>query len=259
MACNTILLVGYGKMGQALHRGWEDANSFNVCHIIDPFGEDTLKDLQDIPDDCTPDVVVFAVKPQVIGQVAPAYKCFLDNDPLYLSIAAGTSVSVYENLLGKEACIVRSMPNLPAAIGQGMTALYANDQVTDTQKNMAEALLSAVGKTIWIEDESLMDVITAVSGSGPAYVFYMAEALERIAIAHDIPKESARTLARQTVIGAAQMIEKESETDTSDLRENVTSPGGTTEAALDILMPDMADMLEQAVENAIKRSLDLAG
>jgi pyrroline-5-carboxylate reductase len=267
---DRLLIVGCGKMGSALLDGWlEQGRDPHSIHIIEP-SPDLREDLlgkgvsvhaspASLPAGFRPHVVLLAVKPQVMDDVVPAYKPFVDAETTFLSIAAGKTVGYFENLLGPGAAIVRTMPNTPAAVGRGITVAIANDAVTDGQKALCQGLLEAVGEAVWIDDEALMDGVVAVSGSGPAYVFYLTEAMARAGIEAGLPGELAGKLARATVCGAGQLQYLSSE-DPATLRENVTSPGGTTAAALGVLMADdgLQDVMTRAIAAAARRSKELA-
>ena len=202
---------------------------------------------------------LLAVKPQVMDMIAAPLKGALNNGCLILSIAAGKTITGFETLFGADTPIIRAMPNTPAMIGEGISVLCPNSKVTAAQKDMASRLLGACGAIEWIEDENHIDAVTAISGSGPAYLFYFMETLESAAIARGLPKNLAKALARQTVIGSAALAANQTDTAPSILRENVTSPNGTTAAALDILMSgEFAQILRRATEAAQKRSKELS-
>jgi len=213
----------------------------------------------ELPPGLTPNAVIFAVKPQVINEVLPPYRRFVAPETLFLSIAAGTTISGLARHLGGEAAIVRCMPNTPAAIGRAITVACPNNHVSPEQRGLCDNLLAAIGDSTWVDDEGLMDAVTAVSGSGPAYVFLLIEALaaagERAGLAPDL----ALRLARATVAGSGELARLSSEAP-AKLRENVTSPGGTTRAALDVLMAEggLPDLLDRAVAAATVRSRELA-
>ncbi len=206
-----------------------------------------------------PDIILIAVKPQVMDAVMPAYARFTGKS-VFLSIAAGRTIASFENLLGADAGIVRAMPNTPAQVGRGITALYANGAVGAAGRALAETLMNAVGDVVWLDNEGQMDAVTAVSGSGPAYIFHLIEALDAAARAAGLPDALAAKLARDTVTGAAELAFRSPEA-ASVLREQVTSPGGTTAAALAVLMGDkgLTDLMTRAVAAAAKRSKELAG
>lgn len=258
---SRILLVGCGKMGGALLDGWREHFSNIKIVVVDPVSPQAdataARDVSG-PFDC----IVLAVKPQVmvetLGEIAP----LLTPHTLVLSIAAGKTIAFYESRLGASQPIVRVMPNTPAAIGCGMSVLCSNAHVTFVQKQMASALMSAAGLAEWLDDENLMDAVTAVSGSGPAYIFHMIEALAAAGVAAGLSADLSMTLARQTVIGSGLLAQSMHDSDAATLRQNVTSPGGTTEAALKILMADgngLTDLMTRAVAAATQRGKELAG
>lgn len=267
----TILLVGCGKMGGALLRGWlRRGVGVDRVHIVDPVEESRslARELgvswsgavDALPRDVAPRVVVFAIKPQVTDGVAPAYAEFVGPDTVFLSIVAGKTIAYFEDRLGKDASIVRTMPNTPAAIGRGISVACANRRVGGDGRAACDDLLAAVGEVAWVEDEGLLDAVTATSGSGPAYVFLLVECLAGAGVKAGLPSDLAMRLARATVAGAGELV-RGSEESPSELRRNVTSPGGTTAAALDVLMADegMGRLLTRAVTAATRRSRELAG
>ncbi len=203
------------------------------------------------------DVVVLAVKPQMMKEVAAGLHAALTHKPLVLSVAAGIPLAALQGWLG-ELPLVRTMPNTPALVQSGATALVANDRVSEAQRGVAESIMRAVGLTLWLDDESQMDAVTALSGSGPAYFFLVMEAMDRAAKALGLPAQAARLLTLQTAMGAAKLA-LESEETPEVLRQKVTSPGGTTEAALTVLMEgDLLPLFEQAMTAAAERSRQLA-
>ncbi len=262
-----ILLVGSGKMGSALLDGWLD-RGFSPHDIVvvepDERTHPSRPHVQvchgpaAIAPDFLPDVVVLAVKPQVMDLVLPPYAGY--DAAVFLSIAAGKPLDYFGHWLGLGKAVVRAMPNTPAAVRRGMTVAVANGAVSQIQREACDELLAAVGEVAWIEDETLMDAVTALSGSGPAYVFLMAEALSAAGIAAGLPEALAEQLARATVIGAGELL-RQSPEDAAVLRQNVTSPGGTTFAALQVLMAEdgLNPLLSRAVAAAAKRSRELAG
>lgn len=271
-ASRNILLVGCGKMGGAMLRGWlaRGVAASDVC-VVEPFAAaaDALRselsvtvvaDAADIGQDFSPDIVVFAVKPQGMDDIVPAYSGYAETGAAFLSIAAGRTIAYFESHLGEQAAIVRTMPNTPAAVGRGITAAVANPQVTAAQRAACETLLEAVGDVVWVDDEALIDPVTAVSGSGPAYVFLLIECLAHAGVAQGLPAEIAARLARATVAGSGELA-RQSDDAAGTLRQNVTSPGGTTAAALDVLMADdgLGALMDRAVEAATRRSRELAG
>ncbi|OAN48147.1 pyrroline-5-carboxylate reductase [Paramagnetospirillum marisnigri] len=259
-----ILLVGCGKMGSALLSGWLDqgiaaADMVVVEPALPALGVAVMADQAAIPAGFNPDVVVLAVKPQVMAQVLPPYARF--QGAVFLSIAAGKPIDFFRTHLGPSAAIIRAMPNTPAAVRRGITVCCAGSGIGDAQRLLAETLLSAVGEVGWIEDESLMDAVTAVSGSGPAYLFLLAEVMAQAGVAQGLPEDLAVRLARATVAGSGELLRQSSES-AAQLRQNVTSPGGTTAAALGVLMADsngLPGLMNQAVEAAVRRGRELAG
>jgi len=205
------------------------------------------------------DIVIFAVKPQVMKTaVLPLAEGLSEKKPLLISIAAGIPISSLESWAGNDLAMIRAMPNTPALINAGITALFANSRVLPEQRNQAESILRAVGKVVWVEEETLMDTVTAVSGSGPAYFFYFMEALEQAAIEEGLDENTSRLLTLETALGAARLA-IETTASPSELRGQVTSPGGTTEAAIQVLeQAGMSQILKLAVTAARKRSADLA-
>ena len=203
---------------------------------------------------------MIAVKPQMMDSALPAYARFAKADCLFLSIAAGKTISYFENILGADAVIVRAMPNTPAAVGRGITVGYPNGQVSEDQRQWADTLLAAVGEVAWVDDEGMIDAVTALSGGGPAYVFLLVEVMAKAGIAAGLPDDLAMQLARVTVAGAGELLHQASE-DPATLRKNVTSPGGTTAEALKILMADDAlqPLMTEAIAQATRRSRELAG
>jgi pyrroline-5-carboxylate reductase len=260
------LLVGCGKMGGALLDGWlargvEPASVAVVepAKIAVAAGVRKVDRPEDLAADVAPEVVIFAVKPQSLPEVAARYRKYA-RTAVYLSIAAGKPVAFFAGALGDKAAIVRSMPNTPAAVGAGITAAFANAHVAAAQRALCQKLLEAVGEVVWVDDEGLMDAVTAVSGSGPAYVFLLIECLTDAAIAEGLPPDIAGRLARATVVGSGQLARASSEP-AAQLRKNVTSPGGTTAAALEVLMAEngLSDLMRRAVRAATARSKELAG
>ncbi|HWP89501.1 MAG TPA: pyrroline-5-carboxylate reductase, partial [Burkholderiales bacterium] len=213
-----------------------------------------------LPDALSPDAVVFAVKPQVMDDVLPAYRRWARPRTLFVSIAAGKTIGGIARHLGEGAAIVRCMPNTPAAIGRSITVACANPMVSARQRKLASNLLSAIGKVEWASDETLMDAVTALSGSGPAYVFLLAEAMASAGIAAGLPPALATRLAHDTVAGSGELLHH-SQLSAATLRENVTSPGGTTAAALDVLLGPggLEELMTKAIAAATRRSRDLAG
>jgi len=262
----TIVLAGAGKMGGALLSGWL-AQKLDACNVavVDPQPSSEVKALTARGVRINPPLgdlgavaaVVLAVKPQMFRDAGPAFREAVGPATLTLSIMAGTTIAAIADVCG--GSVVRAMPNTPAAIGRGITVAVPAGNVSADQRALADSLLHATGAVEWIDDETLMDAVTAVSGSGPAYVFLLAEELARAGVAAGLPPALATTLARATVSGSGELLHR-SDLDSATLRKNVTSPGGTTAAALDVLMaPDgMQPLLTRAVAAATLRSKELA-
>jgi len=263
-----MVLVGAGRMGGALLKGWLDRGlAPEAVVVIDPAPPpDSAAMLaiagiraEPVRPRVTAKVVVVAVKPQIIADVLPTLRDLLGGDTVTVSIAAGVRLARLAAGLGDSA-IVRAMPNMPAQIGRGITAAVANARVTDDARILVTGMLESVGEVAWVDDEALIDAVTAVSGSGPAYVFLLAECLADAGIAAGLDKYIARRLARATVTGAAELMRR-SDLTPAELRRNVTSPNGTTEAALKVLMADdgLPKLLTEAVAAAKRRSEELSG
>jgi pyrroline-5-carboxylate reductase len=263
-----LLLVGAGKMGSALLEGWLRLGlAANKVAVLEPQASPQIaalvqRGLQLNPDPRTLDaidVIVLAVKPQVAAEAMAPLPAILRGSTLVVSIMAGRTLQFLSSLLRRPCALVRAMPNTPAAIGRGMTVAVALNASAE-QRRLAQRLLSAAGAVEWIEDENLMDAVTAVSGSGPAYVFLLAEALAQAGAAAGLPPPLAQKLARETVAGSGELLHR-SALEAGTLRENVTSPGGTTAAALEVLMGKngLAPLLQKAVAAATARSRQLAG
>ncbi len=266
----TLVLVGCGKMGSALLEGWlargvdstkivvlEPKHSTEVAEYMSKHGVRLNPPIASIID---AEVVIVAVKPQMMEDVLSGLLPLMKAEPLVLSIAAGTTIAKFEAAFGKNISVIRSMPNTPAAIGCGITAMVGNAHVTHAQLLIAEALLSVAGEVVHVDNEAAIDLVTAVSGSGPAYVFLLAETLAAAGEKVGLPKELAIRLARATVSGSGELM-RQSGIDAATLRENVTSPNGTTHAALQVLMADdgLKPLMEKAVAAAARRSKELAG
>jgi pyrroline-5-carboxylate reductase len=260
-----ILLVGCGKMGGAMLQGWLADAGLGPFVAVEPgpapaAAHARVRHVADdaaIPADFVPDVVVFATKPQVMNDVVPAYRRFAR--ALFVSIAAGTTIATFERHLGSGIAIVRAMPNTPASVGRGISGAYASPAVSPDQRALADRLLRSVGAVEWVASEALIDAVTAVSGSGPAYVFLLAEALADAGAKAGLPADLAQRLARATVAGAGELLHQAPES-AEQLRKNVTSPNGTTAAALAVLMAEdgFGPLLENAVAAAAKRARELA-
>lgn len=259
MTSPTILLIGAGKMGGALLAVWlKEGWQTSQITVVDPHPVSvnvkqyaTLAEVKG-----SFDCAVVAVKPQSIDKIMP--ELVRIKPAMVLSIAAGKTLSYFEQHMPRTA-IVRAMPNTPAVIGKGMSALVGNSKMTKAQSNLANALLAAAGKTVWLDDESQMDAVTAISGSGPAYMFLFLEALVDAGKAQGLSKDLAYELALQTMRGSVKLAKK-SDATLAELRKNVTSPGGTTEAALKIFMKNdaLAKLTAEAVKAAVKRAKELA-
>ncbi len=260
-----LVLVGGGKMGTALLAGWRRRGSAGVF-VVDPSaaaqalggdGVTVVAAPESIPASFAAAAVVLAVKPQAAAGVVPAYARFAAR-AVFISIMAGQTLSTLGRLLGQTAAVVRAMPNTPAAIGQGMTVAVAGPGVTADQRALATALLAAAGRMEWVDDEGLLDPVTAISGGGPAYLFLLTELLEAAGIEQGLPPALARLLARQTMIGSAGLLAA-SDADAAALRQAVTSAGGTTAQALQVLMQGEAwpKLISEAIAAASRRSREL--
>lgn len=278
-AASPLVLVGCGNMGRALVRGWLTAGlAPEGLVILDP-----KLDPQDVPEfagarlalhadelaGVTARLMVLAVKPQVMNEVLQAVRPLAGAGTIAVSVAAGVTLGQLRRTLGAGARLVRAMPNTPAAVGAGVTGLVADEDITADDKMLADAVMRAAGKTVWLSDESMMDAVTATSGSGPAYVFHMVEALSAAAVAAGLPADAAESLARQTIIGAARLLAVDADVSAGELRTRVTSPGGTTAAALEVLMArggagdktgdgGLTTLMTRAVAAATKRGQELA-
>lgn len=262
----SVLLIGAGKMGMAMAAGWMRGGLPGpALTLVDPQPHDSVSAFAskhgavlrtDLPDE-TPRVVVLAVKPQIMDGVLGVARPLVGTETLVVSIAAGISSDKIVAGLGTDR-VVRTMPNTPAQIGKGISGAFAGDAVTSEDRQLTEALLAAAGGVVWVENETLIDAVTAVSGSGPAYVFHLVEAMAAAGEGEGLSPEQAMVLARQTVIGAAALLEADDST-AAQLRKNVTSPNGTTQAALDVLMaPDgLGALMKRAISAARKRSEEL--
>ncbi len=259
----NILLVGCGNMGFAMLSGWIAQDAGHSFHVVEPSdalrsrageaGASVYGSVEELGA-LVPDVIFLAVKPQVMGDVVPAYAQF--SRAVFVSVAAGVTCASLTGWLGESAQIIRTMPNTPAAIGEGMIVSYANALVPEGAKNAVDGLLAASGETGWIEEEHLMDAVTAISGSGPAYVFHFVECMAEAAQKLGLSAELSQKLAIQTVAGAG-LLTKGSDTPPAILREQVTSPGGTTAAALEVFMGRMGPLVEEATKAARDRGVVL--
>jgi pyrroline-5-carboxylate reductase len=265
-----VLLVGCGNMGFAMLKGWiEQGTPANRIDVVEPSddlrkraagtGAKVHASVDEIIGGEAPAMAIIAVKPQVMAKVLADYRPFAAAGTTFVSVAAGTLLGTIEKALGEGSAVIRCMPNTPAAVGKGMMVCCANDAVTGKARAVCETLLSASGSVAFVEEESLMDAVTGVSGSGPAYVFHFIEAMAEAGVKSGLPEELAKELAIQTVYGAA-VYARSSDEDPGQLRSNVTSPNGTTAAALDVLMGTgrLRALLAEAVEAAAERSRELA-
>lgn len=262
----TVVLAGAGKMGGAMLSGWLAGGlAAGDVVVIEPQPSDEIRALAargvrlnaSAAEIGAAAVLVVAVKPQMFREAAAALRGYVGASTLVVSIMAGTTIAALSEHLGGQ--VVRAMPNTPAAIGRGITVAVAAGDVTPAQRGLADALLRATGGVEWVDDEALIDAVTAVSGSGPAYVFLLAEELARAGVEAGLPEALATTLARATVAGSGELLHR-SDLDAATLRKNVTSPGGTTAAALEVLMAEdgLKPLMIKAVAAAAKRSKELA-
>ena len=262
----TIVLAGAGKMGSAMLSGWlaQGLAAKNIV-VIEPQPSDDIRALAAGGVRLNPPAkhigevaaLVIALKPQAFREAGPGLRPYAAPSTLVVSIMAGMTVASIATVCGGR--VVRAMPNTPAAIGRGITVAVAAKDVVDAQREAADALLRATGSVEWVDDEGLMDAVTAVSGSGPAYIFLLAEELARAGVAAGLPEVLATKLARETVSGSGELLHR-SELSAATLRQNVTSPGGTTAAALEVLMgaDGLQSLMTRAVAAATRRSRELA-
>jgi len=258
-----LVILGCGRMGGAILQGLlKGGLSAGAVWVIDPHPADWLQDAgvhlnTDLP--ANPAVVLVAVKPQMMADALPHLSAMAAGDTLFLTVAAGITMAGYERMLGADTRLVRAMPNTPAAIGRGVTAIVGNPKATVQDLDIAEELMTGVGHVVRLEHEDQMDAVIGVSGSGPAYVFHLIEVMAAAGEAEGLAPDLALQLAKATVGGAGELAERSDETP-GKLRENVTSPGGTTAAALEVLMdPDtgMAPLMRRAVAANIARNREL--
>ena len=265
----SLCLVGAGNMGGAMLGGWlSGGHDAGHIHIIDPSlapamaemaGQHGVRVFADAKDAPGADVVIVAVKPQMMEAVLPQLAGIIKAETVVVSVAAGTSIATLEtSFAAVSPKVIRCMPNTPAMVQRGVTVCVGNSRVNDDDRANVTALMEAIGTVEWVEDEGLIDAVTGVSGSGPAYVFYLAEVLAQAGEAAGLPADLAKRLARSTVCGAGELMHQ-SPLEAATLRENVTSPNGTTAAALGVLMADdgMTPLMEKAVSAATKRSREL--
>lgn len=264
IAVRGLVLLGCGKMGSAMLAGWLAGGlPFKSVWVVEPNPSDWLKATgarlnEALPD--SPEIVLVAVKPQMMAEALPLLKAMGNGTTLFVSVAAGITLSYLEEMLGAQTPIVRAMPNTPAAISQGITAIVGNAEAGATELETAEELLRAVGDVVRVRDEAQMDAVTGVSGSGPAYVFHLIETLAQAGEEQGLDAATAMRLAKATVAGAGALAMATDETP-AQLRINVTSPNGTTQAALEVLMDPKTgfpDLLARAVKAATERSRELA-
>ena len=268
----NLVLVGCGHMGGALLRNWLENNELGLqeIHVVDPGvaeeyrfeSTDQIKlayhdTYADVPADVEADCVFFAIKPQMVEAIVPDYH-IEGEGPLYISILAGTKIATLSKYLGDHQAFVRIMPNLPVRIQQGANVAFAGQFVNDVQRDFVDELFNGAGILKWVQDEGAFDAVTALSGSGPAYLFAMAEAMMKAGVAEGLDEDLARDLAIQTLFGAAKMLHESSEP-AIKLRENVTSKGGTTEAGLKELIGEGAleDLMKRTIFAAKQRSVEL--
>ncbi|MFI4995065.1 MAG: pyrroline-5-carboxylate reductase [Hyphomicrobiales bacterium] len=268
---SSIVLVGAGKMGQAMLSGWlalglDPASVTAIDPLLDDQGRAFLAQkhvrLEASPQGIAPpEALILAIKPQMLDSAAPGLRALIGARTLVVSILAGKRIGDLAARLGEGAMIVRAMPNTPAAVGRGISALVAGRGVGERERAVADALLGCVGKVEWLGAEALIDAVTAVSGSGPAYVFLLAECMAAAGARVGLPQDLSMRLARATVEGAGELLFREAGIDASTLRKNVTSPAGTTAAALEVLMAKdgLAPLIERAIAAATRRAGELAG
>jgi pyrroline-5-carboxylate reductase len=266
---SSLILVGAGKMGGSMLEGWLAVGMPPAgITVIDPRPSEEMARLcsdrgiaLNPAAPAAPDVLVLAIKPQMLDEAAPQLNGLLGSQTLIVSILAGKTVGDLRSRLPAATAVVRAMPNLPASIGRGATGAAANAEVTEAQRLTAHALLSSNGIVEWLPSEDLVDAVTALSGSGPAYVFHLVECLAEAGAAAGLPPDLAQRLARATVTGAGELL-FQSELSPEVLRQNVTSPGGTTAAALQVLMAEphgLKGLMREAVAAAKRRAEELAG
>lgn len=260
VAQDGLVLLGCGKMGTALLTGWLGAGvPAASVWVMEPNPSDWLRGSgvhlnEGVPP--APAVALLAVKPQMMGAALPALQALGNGTTLFVSIAAGTTIAAFEAALGDRTPIVRTMPNTPAMVNRGITALCRNAHVSDADMALAVALMAAVGETVLLDGEHQIDAVTAVSGSGPAYVFHLIEAMAAAGETEGLSPEVAMQLARATVCGAGELAHRSPDS-AAQLRVNVTSPGGTTAAALAVLMPELPVLMARAVKAAADRGREL--
>lgn len=266
-----LVLIGAGKMGTAMLQGWLEAGIRpGQVTIFDPspppetmtvIEQHSIGHNPPVGDVDGVEAILVAVKPQVVDEVLPAMADLARDNPLVVSVVAGKTISAFRQHFGAKVPVIRTIPNTPAAVGRGITAMAASDGVSPQQSALATALLASLGEVVSVSDEAMIDACTAISGSGPAYVFYMTECMTAAALELGLPADIAEQLARATVAGAGELM-RATGIPASVLRENVTSPKGTTHAALQVLMADgdgLKQLMARATAEAEKRSRELAG
>lgn len=256
-----LVLLGCGKMGSAMLQGWlkQGVPAASVW-IMDPYPSDWVQGLVadglhlnvDLPD--VPAIVLVAVKPQMMAEALPSLTLLGNGSTLFISVAAGTPMSFYEATLGAKTPVIRAMPNTPAAVMHGITALIGNAATTEAEMDLADDLMQVIGQTVRLQSEAQMDAVTGVSGSGPGYVFHVIETLAAAGVAEGLPAEMAMTLAKATVAGAGHLAEVSDESP-AQLRRNVTSPQGTTAAGLAVLMDEQTG-LPALMKRTVKAAVD---
>jgi pyrroline-5-carboxylate reductase len=266
-----LVLIGAGKMGTAMLQGWLEAGiTGDQVTIFDPapppetmtvIAQHSISHNPPVDSVKGIEAILVAIKPQMVDEVLPVMAGLARQQPLVVSVVAGKTIASFRQHFGEATPVIRTIPNTPAAVGRGITAMAASDGVSAEQSDLATALLASLGEVVTVTDEALIDACTAISGSGPAYVFYMTECMTEAAIKLGLPADVAKQLARATVAGAGELM-RATGTPAATLRENVTSPNGTTHAALQVLMADddgMKQLLIRAAAEADKRSRELAG
>jgi pyrroline-5-carboxylate reductase len=266
----SLLLIGAGKMGGAMLEGWlKQGMQPDHITVVDPMPSQRMRELAHQGLRLSPpvgeigkvDVIVLAIKPQTLDGAASLLQSVVTPDTLLISVLAGKTIANLRERAPAAQAIVRAMPNTPAAVGRGITGCAASDQTTDAQKAFATTLLTSIGRVEWVNQEELIDAVTALSGSGPAYVFHLVEAMASAGEKAGLPTDLAMRLARSTVEGAGELLYREPETSAAVLRQNVTSPGGTTAAALEVLMAEdgLRPLMLRAVAAAKRRAGELSG
>ena len=264
----TVALIGAGNMGGAMLEGWlADGVSKDSIVVIDPspntamaksISQNSLRHEPSVPTNFVADVIIIALKPQIMDAALPALQAIIGPDTVSVSVAAGKTLAGMEAGLGDTA-IIRAMPNTPAQVRRGITVCVGNDKVTSEHRNKVTTLLKSIGQVEWVDDEALIDAVTGLSGSGPAYVFHLVEAMSKAGQNAGLSEELADVLAKATVCGAGELM-FQSALEPGKLRENVTSPNGTTQAALEVLMNEegLTKLMTKAVGAATKRAGELA-